>query len=118
VFRNLDNHLNYDSNRLWGIGVFWFLIGLAIDRRRSGQRLEQQHPISTGVLFTFGALVCAVLGVELGTLELGNATSWDLIAQYPLRSSHSMTLAFVVWLLAFCGYFCKRAFIAARQPSN
>jgi hypothetical protein len=34
---NLDSHLNYDGGRrLLGIVLFWFLIGLSMDRRRNG----------------------------------------------------------------------------------
>ena len=60
---SLNKNLSYDAERLWGILVFWFFIGLAIDRRTSKQSLDQQYPIRAGVLFTFGALVCGVTGV-------------------------------------------------------
>jgi len=96
-----------------GIVVFWFLIGLSIDRRRSGQSLGQQHPIPIGVRFTFCALVCGSFGIGLGIVEFRDAGFWGLIAKYPLRSTDSMALGFVIWLLAFCGYFCRRAFFAA-----
>jgi hypothetical protein len=101
----LNERLRYDGNRLLGIAVFWFLIGLSIERRRSGQSLGQQHPIPIGVWFTFCALVCGVFGIGLGVVEFRDA----------LRSTGLMPLGFVVWLLVFCGYFCRRAVIAARQ---
>jgi hypothetical protein len=98
-----------------GIAVFWFLIGFSIDRRRGGQSLGQQHPIPIGVWFTFCALVCGAFGIGLGIVEFRDATFWVLVAKYPLRSTDSMALGFVIWLLIFCGYFARRAFIAARQ---
>jgi hypothetical protein len=111
----LNERLRYDGSRLLGIAVFWFLIGLSIDKRRSGQSLEQPHPIPIGGWFTFCALVCGVLGIGLAVVEFRNAGFWGLIAKYPLRSTGSMALGLVVWLLVFCGYFCRRALIAARQ---
>jgi hypothetical protein len=111
----VNERLSYDGSRLLGIAVFWFLIGLSIDRKRSGLRLGQQHPIPVGVWFTFCALVCGVFGIGLGLAEFRDAVFWLLLARYPLRSQSLMTLGFVVWLLGFCGYFCRRAFIAARQ---
>jgi hypothetical protein len=114
---SLDSHLDYDGARLLGIAFFWFLIGLSADRRRAGRRLGQRHPIPVGILFTFGALVCGLLGIGLAAVELGDAISWSLIAEHPLRTSHSMALSFVVWLLALCGYFCRRAFhFGAAKP--
>jgi hypothetical protein len=111
----LNERLRYDGSRLLGIAVFWFLIGLSIDRRRSGQSLGQQHPIPIGVWFTFCALVCGVFGIGLGVVEFRDAGFSGLVTKYPLRSTGLMALGFVVWLLVFCGYFCRRALIAARQ---
>jgi hypothetical protein len=111
----VNERLSYEGSRLLGIAVFWFLIGLSIDGKRSGLRLGQQHPILVGVWFTFCALVCGVFGIGLGLAEFRDAVFWLLLARYPLRSQSLMTLGFVVWLLGLCGYFCRRAFIAARQ---
>jgi hypothetical protein len=111
----VNERLSYDGSRLLGIAVFWFLIGLSIDRKRSGLRLGQQHPIPIGVWFTFCALLCGVFGVGFGFAEFRDAAFSLLLARYPLRSQSLMTLGFVVWLLGLCGYFCRRAFIAARQ---
>lgn len=98
-----------------GIVLFWFLIGLSMDRRRNGVSLGQRHPIPVGVLFTFGALICGFFGIVLGIAKFGEAISWKVVATWPLRSSDSMALALVIWLLALCGYFCRRAFILAQQ---
>jgi hypothetical protein len=114
----LNERLSYEGSRLLGIAVFWFLIGLSIDRRTGGQRLGQQHPILIGVWFTFCALVCGVLDIGLGLAEFRDAVFWRLLARYPLRSQSLMTLGFVVWLLGLCGYFCRMVFIAARQSLN
>ena len=111
----LNERLGYEGGRLFGIAVFWFLIGLSIDRRRGGQRLGRQHPILIGVWFTFCALICGVFGIGLGLAEFRYAIFWRLLARYPLRSQSLITLGFVVWLLGLCGYFCRRVFIAARQ---
>ncbi len=111
----LGSHLDYDGTRLLGIVLFWFLIGLSIDRRGTGRHLGERHPIPVGILFTLAALVCGVFGVGLGIAQLGDAVSWKVIAEYPLRSSDSMALAFVVWLLVLCGYFLRKALVLARQ---
>jgi hypothetical protein len=111
----LNERLSYQGSRLLGIAVFWFLIGLSIDRGRGGQSLGQQHPILIGVWFTFCALVCGVFGIGSGLADFRDAVFWRLLARYPLRSQSLMTLGFVLWLLGLCGYFCRRGFITARQ---
>jgi hypothetical protein len=115
VPRSLDRDLDYDGNRLLGIVLFWFCIGQSLDGRGSTQSLGRRHPIPIGVLSTFGALVCGFFGIGLGVTKFGEAISWKVIATWPLRSSDSMALALVVWLLVLCGYFCRRAFILAQQ---
>jgi hypothetical protein len=107
----MDERLRYDGSRLLGIAVFWFLIGLSIDRRTGGQSLGRRHPIATGIWFMFCALVCGFFGLGLGIVEFRDAGFWDLIAKYPFRSIGSMALGLIVWLLVFCGYFCRRALI-------
>jgi len=110
----VDSNLNYDGARLLGIVLFWFLIGWSLDRRGTGQSLGSRHPIPAGILFAFFALACGVCGIGLGIAIFGDAISWTLVARYPLRTRESMTLGFIVWLLALCAYFCRRAFILAR----
>jgi hypothetical protein len=58
----VNRSLNYDADRLSGILVFWFLIGLTIDRRRNKRALDLKRPMQAGILFTFAALVCGVFG--------------------------------------------------------
>lgn len=113
--RSVNSHLNYDGARLLGIVVFWFLIGWSLDRRRTGQSLGQKHPIPAGILFSFGALVCGVCGVGLAVAKFSDASFWMVIARVPLRTWDSMTLAFVIWLIVLCAYFCRRVFILARH---
>jgi len=67
---SLNERLSYEGGRLFGIAVFWFFVGLSIDRRRNGQSLGQRHPIPTVVWFTFCALVCAVFGLGLGAARI------------------------------------------------
>ncbi len=116
--RSVNSHLNYDGARLLGIVVFWFLIGWSLDRRRTGQSLGQNHPILAGILFIFGAIACGVCGFGLAVAEFGDASFWMIIARFPLWSSGSVTLAFVIWLIALCAYFCRRVFILARRNLN
>jgi hypothetical protein len=110
----LNEPLGDNTNRLFGIVGFWFLIGLSIDRRRNGQRLGSYHPIPAGILFTFGLLVCGLLGIGMA-LALCDRITWRLIIDYPLRTTHSMELGLMLWMAALCAYFGRRVFIAARQ---
>lgn len=107
--------LSYDEDRLFGIALFWFLIGLSIDRRDGRQPLDQQHPIAFGVLFTFGALVCGFFGGGLESVVVRDPTVWKQVAEYPLQTESTMKMGLVVWLLLLCWYFARRAFIAARR---
>jgi hypothetical protein len=62
----LNRALDYDANRLLGIAVFWFLIGLSIHRRRKGQSLGRKRllvriasrPIVSGGLYGFPTRGC------------------------------------------------------------
>ncbi len=111
----LNEILSYDANRLLGIAFFWFLIGRSIDRRRHKQEaLDLRHPIPAGVLFTFLALVCGLLGFG-GVAEFRHRLVWRVITAYPLRTWDTMNLGFEVWALVFFVYFARRAFIAARR---
>lgn len=122
----LNSALSYDADRLSGIIVFWFLIGLSIDRRRNKQALDRQYPIRAGMLFTFAVIVCGVLGFNRIAYALCPGTKfsmascpsasveWGILAKYPLRTWETMNLGLGVWLLALFLYFAKRAFIAAQ----
>ena len=111
----LNRNLNYDADRLPGIGVFWFLIGLSIDRRKDKRALDRQHPVSAGVLFTVAMLSSGFFGFGLGFARFLDLTFWRLIAEHPLRSSASMAIELVSWLLVFFAYFARRTFIALRR---
>jgi hypothetical protein len=60
----LHTHLGGDASRLGEIALFWFLVGLSIDRRRKGDALDQHYPVRAGILFTFLALLCGLTGSE------------------------------------------------------
>src|ERR1035441_6748750 len=45
----LNESLSYDADKILGIALFWFLVGLSIDRRRSKQGLERLQAIRAGV---------------------------------------------------------------------
>lgn len=123
----LNERLSYDADRISGIAIFWFLVGLSIDRRRSQEGFDRQHPILAGALFTFAAPVCGLLGfarIAATFCPSPNLACWDqrsiwlplrVLADHPLRTWTTMDLGLAVWLLAFSIYFTRRAFIAARR---
>jgi hypothetical protein len=123
----LNEGLSYDADKISGIALFWFLVGLSIDRRSSKQGLDRRHPIRAGVLFTFAALVCGLLGfgrIAATLCPSPNLACWDqrllwlplrVVADHPLRTWTAMDLGLAVWLFAFSIYFTRRAFIAARR---
>jgi hypothetical protein len=76
--------------------------------------LDQRHPVRAGVLFSFVALVCGFFGIGMGIVAFRDPIFWRLLAEYPLRTPNTMELGLVVWLLIFCPYFVRRAFVAAR----
>jgi hypothetical protein len=125
----LNEWLTYDAGRISGSALFWFLIGVSIDRRLNKQSLDSQKPVRAGVLFTFVALVSMALcvGAVLHTFcpspILCNAgreggVGWEvfgIVAKFPLRAQYSVDLGLALWLFAFSTYFTRRAFIAARR---
>ncbi|HSZ01138.1 MAG TPA: hypothetical protein VK788_16700 [Terriglobales bacterium] len=124
----LNESLSYDGDRIFGVVLLWFIVGLSIERRINKQALDLHHPIRAGVLFAFAALICGVSafgGMAYIFCPSPNMACWDQIARlwpvltgiakYPLRTSHTMVLSVVVWLLALCAYFARRAFNAAQR---
>lgn len=107
--------LNYDADRLLGIGFFWFLIGLSVDRRRSKYAIDQRHPISAGVMFMIAALFCAFFGVGGLIMSIRDPFMWRVITWHPFQTSETMRLGLELWLLIFSVYFARRAFIAVRR---
>jgi hypothetical protein len=63
----------------------------------------------------FGALICGLLGLGLMIANLRDRTAWQIMLDYPLRTTYSMELGFVLWMAELCGYFGRRAFVAARR---
>ena len=115
IHQSLNARFGYEGNRLLGIGGFWFLIGLSIDRRKVGLRVERHHPVVAGVLFTFGLLVCGSFGLGLTIVHLLNRTALQLIFDHPLETTYTMELGFVLWMVVLSGYFARRAFITVRH---
>jgi hypothetical protein len=125
----LNEALGYNGDRLLGVVLFWFLIGLAIERRLNRQGLDASRPIRAAVLFAFAALICGLFaygGVAyvfcpspyMTCRDQGSRMFWtvlNIIAEYPLRTYASSVLSVTVWLLGFCVYFSKRSFAAFRR---
>jgi hypothetical protein len=125
----LNKWLTYDAGRISGIALFWFLIGLSIDRRLNKQSLDSTKPVRAGILFTFAALVgiTLCLGAVLHTFcpspilcQEGRegGVGWEvfrIVAKFPLRTQASEDLGLALWLCAFSIYFTRRAFTAARR---
>ena len=121
----LNETFSFDADRLPGIVVFWFMIGLSIDRRRNKQALDQRRPALAAVLFVLAAVSCAALGFRRIVYVFCPNPSlvpcddphvvWmalRLVARYPLRTWSTMGLGLGVWFLVFSAYFARRAFVA------
>jgi hypothetical protein len=122
----LKENLSFDSDRILGIALFWFLIGLSIERRLSRKALDLHRPIKAGVLFTFAALICGFFGFGWladalcpgVNVTCNPGTMWRelrFVAEHPLQMTTTMELSAALWLLALCAYFVRRAFTAARR---
>lgn len=125
----LNRALSYDGDRIFGVALFWFFVGLAIERRIAKRSLDLLHPVGAGVLSGFAAFVCGVFaggGVQYVFCPSPYMTCWDqssrmfwpvlsVLAKYPLRTYASSVLSVTVWLLGFCVYFSKRSFAAFRR---
>jgi len=125
----VNESLSDDGERMFGIAIFWFVIGLSIDRRVSKRALDLQQPTRAALLFAFAALICGVFaygGITYVFCPSPNMTCWEqgskmfgtvvsVVAKYPLRTSASMALSVAGWLLVLSAYFVKRAFTALRR---
>jgi hypothetical protein len=69
-------------------------------------------------LFSIAALTCGIFAFGLGIAEFRDPIFWIILAKHPFSTLNTMTLGFVTWLLVFCVYFGRRAFVAARQGLN
>lgn len=111
----LNRTLSYDADRLPGVVVFWFLVGLSIDRRRNKQSLDWKHPTYAGVLFGFAALALGFIGVTGIIVLFRDRMLMGILIDYPLRTSHTIYLALQLWCVGLSVYFAKRTFILARR---
>jgi hypothetical protein len=112
----VNGFLSFDGDRILGIAAFWFLIGLSIDRRRSQRFLDQQHPVLTGTLFIFAALVLGSFGVAGDIILFRDPKlEWRILTNYPLRTWDTMNFGLFVWCVILSLYFARRAFIAAKR---
>ncbi len=124
----LNETFSFDADRLSGIVVFWFVIGLSIDRRRNKQALDRWRPALAAVLFTLAAVSCGALGfTRIVYVFCPNPilvpcdnphVVWmalRLVAKYPLRTWSTMGLGLGVWFLVLSAYFARRAFVAGRR---
>ena len=111
----LNRTLDYDADRILGIVVFWFLVGLSIDRRWNKRSLDRQPPVFAGVLFTCAALTLGLFGVAGIIFLFRDPILRGTLTEYPLRTSLTINLGLQLWCVGFSAYFAKRAFIAARR---
>lgn len=124
----INRILNYDADRLPGIIVFWFLIGLSIDRRKNKQALDRRRPALAAVLFTLAAVACGALGfMRIVYVFCPNPSlvpcddshvvwiALRLVEEYPFRTWITMDLGLGVWFLVLSAYFGRRAFVAGRR---
>jgi hypothetical protein len=125
----INKALSYDGDRLLGVALFWFSIGLAIERHLKKQALDSHHPILAAGFFAVAALICGALtygGIAFAFCPSPNMTCWEqvvktaptvlsLVAKYPLRLQHTMVLSVSLWLFFFCGYFADRTFAAVKR---
>lgn len=124
----LDNALAYDGDRLLGIVLFWFFVGLAIERHRDKKALDTHYPARAAVVFTFATLWFAIMGYEafcyvfcpspnLSCSDQVQYGAWvfSVALKHPLHTTATMVVSTTVWSLGFCLYFAKRAFVALRK---
>jgi len=124
----LNSALGYDGDRLLGIVLFWFLVGLSIERHRNKKALDTHYPTRAAVLFTLAALCSGAVGLggfsyvfcpspNLSCSEQVQNAGVLLTAalKYPLRTTATMVMSTAVWSLGFGLYFIRRAFAALRK---
>ena len=124
----VNEALGYNGDRLLGVVLFWSLLGWSIERRINNQTLDLHQPIRSAILFALIALACGVLvfgGISYVICpsphlacrdQLGLAgVTLTVTAKYPLRTTTTRVLSTSAWLLGFCLYFARRAFLATRR---
>jgi hypothetical protein len=124
----LNSALGYDEDRLPGIVLFWFFVGLSIERHRNKKAVDTHFPTRAAVLFTLAALCSGA--VALGGFSYVFCPSPNLSCseqvqdagvvltlalKYPLRTTATMVMSTAVWSLGFGLYFIRRAFAALRK---
>jgi hypothetical protein len=125
----LNSAFGYDGDRLLGIVLFWFFIGLCIERHRNKKALDTRYPTRAGVLFAFAALCfgamsfggfsyvfCPSPNLSCSEQVQNAGVVLTVALKYPLRTTATMVMSTTVWSLGFCLYFIRRAFAAFRKP--
>lgn len=124
----IQEKLRYDADRIVGIAVFWFLLGLSIDRRRNQQVRPLEHAVIAAVLFGCAAVLSGVVAFTTMFNTICPNFSvvgcprpdlfWRVLSRYPLRTWETMYLGLGVWLMGFCFYFARRTFIVVRTRQS
>jgi hypothetical protein len=109
----IEELLGYDTGRLLGIALFWFLIGRMLDR----PRLPERNPRTAAALYAVGSIVCGVLvfGWTYAQWRLGLGLAFYLNRVVLLHSMTGGQIGLALWLVGFTFYFAYRTFRAAKQ---
>ena len=117
--------LDGDGPRLPWIALFWFLLGLTLDRRLEGKRLVDSSPFCATLLFlvgavaSFAALTWLIHGIDIWPTIPRVQQLVQLYGWHPLwRSGLWGVWSLTVWLLAFFLYFTWKWIDAARHPRS
>lgn len=121
--------LGHDGDRLPGVVLMWFLIGLTIDRRLRKRAPETLHPFAAVAFFAVSALVCAMLAFGgmgyvfcpspnqpcLDQLTTTGTIAGGILVKHPLQTVYTMSLATSIWLFVFSYYFAKKTIRVVSQ---
>jgi hypothetical protein len=115
---NIQECLGYEGGALFGVAIFWFLIGRALDRRIAGVVLAESYPRFTVCLWLVSAIALGGItayGVLHSNWVSDPGLAWQATTRLPLYSRFTVEAIFLLWISGLTGYFAWKCFDAAKR---
>jgi hypothetical protein len=110
---------DYEAGVFFGIALFWFVVGLSIERRIAGKKLAKSYPKIGTTLFIVASLVAGGFGLTVlrsSTWLSDPDFAWNMAKMAGLQSRYTVELGTLIWVILLTIFFIYKWIEAARYP--